>query len=99
MQTTRTVQWHRREEALPAQGICIARPTTVMGVPSSQPLDPPQVSSGQVDASLKTRSHKTLEVREKFDDVFQVSDECELGLSLILRVILMTSVSQVVLAL
>jgi hypothetical protein len=32
-----------------------------------------------MDASLETRSHKTLQVREKFDDVFQVSDECEIG--------------------
>jgi hypothetical protein len=86
MQTTRIVRWHRREEALPAQGIRNARPTTVMGVLSFQPLDPPQAppelageSSGQVDASLETRSHKTLQVREKFDDVFQVSDECEVG--------------------
>jgi hypothetical protein len=62
----------------------IERLTIHQKVPSSLPSDPPTAAApdiagergGMRDVSLQSRSSTTLQIRSKFEDVFQVKTNC-----------------------
>jgi hypothetical protein len=58
--------------------------TAVQSFPPVPPVAAPDTSgdnSGLVDSCLPARSTQTLAVRQKFEDIFQVSKSCHIGVN------------------